>query len=263
MGTTFERRWKEKKFSGWLKGKLLDDIIDKLFMKFEHIYDEPPFVIDDISDKHPVSVKRSGTPPPVQDGSSPPIPYSLESYVHQQPLSPPGSYPIPDAGLHRADSTAFSYNYGILSMKEKKEFLLITRNSLELLSSILDSQTEPKPIKDDLTVSMVEKCKQSQPVVQRIVESTINDEGMLFEALYLHDELQQVISKYEEMEAKSTAQLPENPNTAGAIQLSQSSLMKQKQQNLPREKAVKPAMIRKAFDAGKWAQYRMYVSWNI
>uniref|UniRef100_F6HZK7 TOM1-like protein 2 n=2 Tax=Vitis vinifera TaxID=29760 RepID=F6HZK7_VITVI len=162
-----------------------------------------------------MSVKRSGTPPPVQDGSSPPIPYSLESYVHQQPLSPPGSYPIPDAGLHRADSTAFSYNYGILSMKEKKEFLLITRNSLELLSSILDSQTEPKPIKDDLTVSMVEKCKQSQPVVQRIVESTINDEGMLFEALYLHDELQQVISKYEEMEAKSTAQLPENPNTAG------------------------------------------------
>ncbi|KAL6338210.1 hypothetical protein AAG906_015178 [Vitis piasezkii] len=162
-----------------------------------------------------MSVKRSGTPPPVQDGSSPPIPYSLESYVHQQPLSPPGSYPIPDAGLHRADSTAFSYNYGILSMKEKKEFLLITRNSLELLSSILDSETQPKPIKDDLTVSMVEKCKQSQPVVQRIVESTINDEGMLFEALYLHDELQRVISKYEEMEAKSTAQLPENPNTAG------------------------------------------------
>ena len=70
-------------------------------------------------------------------------------------------------------------------------------------------------LQDDLTVSMVEKCKQSQPVVQRIVESTINDEGMLFEALYLHDELQQVISKYEEMEAKSTAQLPENPNTAG------------------------------------------------
>ncbi|KAL6340219.1 hypothetical protein AAG906_040655 [Vitis piasezkii] len=187
-----------------------------------------------------MSVKRSGTPPPVQDGSSPPIPYSLESYVHQQPLSPPGSYPIPDAGLHRADSTAFSYNYGILSMKEKKEFLLITRNSLELLSSILDSETQPKPIKDDLTVSMVEKCKQSQPVVQRI-------------ALYLHDELQQVISKYEEMEAKSTAQLPENPKT----------LNEAKQQNLPREKAVKPAMIRKALDAGKWAQYRMYVSWNI
>ncbi|KAJ9696937.1 hypothetical protein PVL29_008932 [Vitis rotundifolia] len=162
-----------------------------------------------------MSLKRNGTPPQVQDGSSPPIPYSLESYVHQQPQSPPGSYPIPDAGLHSADSTTFSYNYGILSTKEKKEFLLITRNSLELLSSILDSETEPKPIKDDLTVSMVEKCKQSQPVVQRIVESTINDEGMLFEALYLHDELQQVISKYEEMEAKSSAQLPENPNTAG------------------------------------------------
>lgn len=86
-------------------------------------------------------------PPPVQDGSSSPIPYSLESYVHQQPLSPSGLNPIPDAGLHDADGTAFSYNYGILSMEEKKEFILITRNSVELLSSILESETEPKTIK--------------------------------------------------------------------------------------------------------------------
>lgn len=71
-------------------------------------------------------------------------------------------------------------------------------------------------LQDDLTVSMVEKCKLSQPVVQRIIESTMNDEGMLFEALYLHDELQQVLSKWEEMEAKTSEQLPENSITAGA-----------------------------------------------
>lgn len=50
-------------------------------------------------------------------------------------------------------------------------------------------------------MSMLEKCKESQPVIQRIIESTTDDEAMLFEALNLHDELQLVISRYEELEA--------------------------------------------------------------
>lgn len=49
-------------------------------------------------------------------------------------------------------------------------------------------------------MSMLEKCKESQPVIQRIIEST-TDEAMLFEALSLHDELQLVVSRYEELEA--------------------------------------------------------------
>lgn len=61
-------------------------------------------------------------------------------------------------------------------------------------------------------MSLFKKCKQSQPVIQRIIESTTNDEAMLFEALNLNDELQQVISRYEELEAglKSGAPLPES-----------------------------------------------------
>lgn len=47
--------------------------------------------------------------------------------------------------------------------------------------------------------SMLEKCKESLLVVRRIAESTTDDEAMLFEALNLHDELQQVISRCEEM----------------------------------------------------------------
>ncbi|KAM7528722.1 hypothetical protein LguiB_032132 [Lonicera macranthoides] len=43
-----------------------------------------------------------------------------------------------------------------------------------------------------------EKCKESFPV-RRIAQSTIDDEAMLFEVLNLHDELQQVISRSEEM----------------------------------------------------------------
>lgn len=56
-------------------------------------------------------------------------------------------------------------------------------------------------LQEDLTMNMLDKCKQSQPAIKGIIESTTDDEGMLFEALYLHDELQQVISKYEQLEA--------------------------------------------------------------
>ena len=47
---------------------------------------------------------------------------------------------------------------------------------------------------------MLENCKQSLPVIQGIVESTVDDEGLLFEALSIHDELQQIISRYQQME---------------------------------------------------------------
>lgn len=72
--------------------------------------------------------------------------YNLESYV-EQPLSPPGSYPIPEVGLHNVDRSATSFDLQIQSDEEKKEFLVITRNSLELLTSILNTETEPKPLK--------------------------------------------------------------------------------------------------------------------
>lgn len=56
------------------------------------------------------------------------------------------------------------------------------------------------------------------------MESTTNDEVTLFEALYLNDELQQVVSKYEELEAaqKLGEQKSQNADNfkhdAGAVQ---------------------------------------------
>lgn len=44
-------------------------------------------------------------------------------------------------------------------------------------------------------MSMLEKCRQSLTVVQRIIESTSDDEVMLFDALNLHEELQNAISR--------------------------------------------------------------------
>lgn len=69
---------------------------------------------------------------------------------------------------------------------------------------------------EDITLSLLDKCKQSLSVIKEIVESTTNDEETLFEALYLNDELQQLVSKYEELEASqsSGAQLTQNADTA-------------------------------------------------
>ena len=64
-------------------------------------------------------------------------------------------------------------------------------------------------------MSLLDKCKQSLSIIKGIVESTTNDEATLFEALYLNDELQQVVSKYEELEAAQSygAQQPQNADT--------------------------------------------------
>ncbi|CAI0434435.1 unnamed protein product [Linum tenue] len=136
------------------------------------------------------------------DGNAPPMQYSLESFLDHQPLSAHGSYPVPDSGVPPGfERATFPQNYHGLSVEEKGEVIVTTRNSLELLSSILNAETEPKPIQEELTASLFEKCKHSQPVVQRLIESTTDDEAMLFEALNLHDELERVISQYNDLEA--------------------------------------------------------------
>lgn len=59
-------------------------------------------------------------------------------------------------------------------------------------------------LQEELTLSLLDKCKQSLYVIKEIVQSTTNDEETLFEALYLNDELQQLVSKYEELEASQS-----------------------------------------------------------
>lgn len=81
-------------------------------------------------------------------GNSQHVPYSLDTYAYQDPLDPPERYPIPEAGLHAMDdSAAFSSDHQHISAEEKKEHLVVARNSLELFSSILNSEAEPKPLK--------------------------------------------------------------------------------------------------------------------
>lgn len=139
---------------------------------------------------------RSSVPPQlVGNESLPPPPYSLGSSEIDDPAA--------DTGLDGADHGGFVVNYGSLSAERKKETIEVTRNSLEVLSSMLNIETGAKPVQDDLTMSMVEKCKHSQPIIKMIIESTTDDEGVLFEALHLHDELQRVLSVYNDLEADS------------------------------------------------------------
>ncbi|KAH6811534.1 hypothetical protein C2S51_025296 [Perilla frutescens var. frutescens] len=147
-----------------------------------------------------MNLKSKEFPPTAPEENLPTMQHNLESYLGQQQLVPPERYPIANAGSANEEVPSF-ISYGFQSNEAKKELLLVTRNSLEILSSILNSDTEPKPMKDDLTISMLEKCKEYLPVVQRIIESTSDDEVMLFDALNLHEELQLAISRHSELVA--------------------------------------------------------------
>lgn len=56
----------------------------------------------------------------------------------------PGVYPSPPIDNQKTD---FAYYGGAFSLEEKKEFLVITRSSVEVLSSMLNAETQEKPVK--------------------------------------------------------------------------------------------------------------------
>ncbi|XP_072970644.1 TOM1-like protein 2 [Typha angustifolia] len=131
------------------------------------------------------------------------------------PVAPPDRYPYPDMNqLNTGSSPSVQHSRDLV--EQKKEILVVTRNSIEILSSILNSEVKEKPIENELALSMVEKCKESQPVVQRIIQSTIDDEAMLIEALNLHDELEQVLAKYEELKLTHLADNGESISESSA-----------------------------------------------
>jgi len=105
------------------------------------------------------------------------------------------------AGLDQQQgyNDAFIPQGGTLTDEQKKEVLDVARNSIELLSTVLSSSPQQEALKDDLTSTLVEQCRQSQFTVQRLVESAGDSESFLYEALNVNDEIQHVLSKYEEM----------------------------------------------------------------
>ncbi|RYR59027.1 hypothetical protein Ahy_A05g024876 [Arachis hypogaea] len=64
---------------------------------------------------------------------------------------------------------------------------------------------------DELTTTLVQQCRRSQTTVQRIVETAGDDEALLFEALNVNDEIQKVLSKYEDLRKPTVIPVPPEP----------------------------------------------------
>ncbi|CAN6462159.1 unnamed protein product [Victoria cruziana] len=150
-----------------------------------------------------MSLKARGATFPIhQDvGSAASLPPLMEPIFDQLPASIPPGYPAAGITQDGGLQIPFAHGSDILSTEQNKEELEMARNNIGLLSSMLGTKSEEEPSKDNPIVNMVEKCRQSQASLKRVIESTSDDDGLLFDALNLHDELQLVLSKYEESQA--------------------------------------------------------------
>ncbi|KAI3881652.1 hypothetical protein MKW92_018991 [Papaver armeniacum] len=99
----------------------------------------------------------------------------------------------------------------MLSAEQTKEEFNVARNSIELLSTVLSSSPQQDVLQDDLTTTLFQQCHQSQLTVQRIIETAGDNEAVLFEALNINDEIQKVLSKYEELKKPSVAHAEAEP----------------------------------------------------
>lgn len=97
------------------------------------------------------------------------------------------------------------------SAEQTKEAFDVARNSIELLSTVLSSSPQQDVLKDDLTTTLVEQCHQCQHTIQRIIETAEDNESTLFEALTVNDELQTIISKYEDLKMPPIVQSEPRP----------------------------------------------------
>ncbi|XVF56577.1 hypothetical protein PTKIN_Ptkin06aG0132300 [Pterospermum kingtungense] len=96
--------------------------------------------------------------------------------------------------------------------EQTKEAFDVARNSTELLSTVLSSSPKQDALEDDLTITLVRQCRQSQSTVLRIIETAGENEALLFEALNVNDEIQKALSKYEELKKPSV--VPHEPEPA-------------------------------------------------
>ncbi|KAG6599147.1 TOM1-like protein 1, partial [Cucurbita argyrosperma subsp. sororia] len=88
--------------------------------------------------------------------------------------------------------------------EETKEAFDVARNSIELLSTVLSSSPPQDTAEDDLTSTLVLQCRQSQSTIQSIIETSGDNEALLFEALNVNDEIQKVLTKYQDLKKPST-----------------------------------------------------------
>lgn len=131
-----------------------------------------------------------------------------------------------------------------LSEAHVKEVFDVARNSIELLSTVLTSSPQQDVLKDELTTTLVEQCRQSQSTIQRMVERAGDNEAMLFEALNVNDEIQQIISKFEGMMKAPTSQSAPEPAMIPVRVEEEESPRAAPEDALVRNRTTKPSSVR-------------------
>ncbi|KAG8649073.1 TOM1-like protein 1 [Manihot esculenta] len=122
---------------------------------------------------------------------------------NNESLAPIFTPPLSDSAQEVDASLAWQIQHDVpvvsFTAEQTKEVFDVARNSIELLTTVLSSSPQQDALKDDLTTTLIQQCRQSQLTVQRIIETAGDNEALLFEALNVNDEIQRVISKYEEL----------------------------------------------------------------
>lgn len=126
-------------------------------------------------------------------------------------FTPPRSVSAPEVDTSLARQIEYDIPLQSFTAEQTKEAFDVARNSIELLATVLSSSPQQDALQDDLTTTLVHQCRQSQLTVQRIIEKAGDNEALLFEALNVNDEIQKVLSKYEELKAPSVVPVIPEP----------------------------------------------------
>ncbi|KAJ6858618.1 TOM1-like protein 1 [Populus alba x Populus x berolinensis] len=126
-------------------------------------------------------------------------------------FTPPRSVSAPEVDTSLAQHIEYDIPLQSFTAEQTKEAFDVARNSVELLATVLSSSPQQDALQDDLTTTLVHQCRQSQLTVQRIIEKAGDNEALLFEALNVNDEIQKVLSKYEELKAPSVVPVIPEP----------------------------------------------------
>lgn len=62
-----------------------------------------------------------------------------------------------------------------------------------------------------MTTTLVQQCRRSQSTVLRVIETAGDNEALLFEALNVNDEIQKVLSKYDELKKPTAVAVQPEP----------------------------------------------------
>ncbi|KAK7308880.1 hypothetical protein RJT34_05191 [Clitoria ternatea] len=126
-------------------------------------------------------------------------------------FTPPRSVSAPEVDVNVQQQFQHDVLVQSLTPEQTKEAFDVARNSIELLSTVLSSSPQQDVLQDDLTTTLVQQCRRSQSTVQRIVETAGDNEALLFEALNVNDEIQKVLTKYEELKKPTSSPLQPEP----------------------------------------------------